>query len=170
MTKLWIWIFLPKINDLWWVSYLHWFLLDFEFSRVKLQTCSRSLWKVFRSDPFIQNRSRSRSSLNHLRKRIKLSRWFWILLKILFLDIICDFLTVCLQFFSWNQSGQNQIRTEPLKFNDFFSAGEASSRGFWVHQQLPPQVGQAHPQRQQHPVKSIGRWWSGDKNNFFVTN
>ena len=34
--------------------------------------------------------------------------------------VICDFLTVCLQFFSWNQSGQNQIRTEPLKFNDFF--------------------------------------------------
>ena len=51
----------PAKNQWFVVSFIHWFLLDFEFSRVKLQTCSRSFWKVSRSDPFIQNRSRSRS-------------------------------------------------------------------------------------------------------------
>ena len=34
MTKLWIWIFLPKINDLLRFLYID-FLLDFEFSRLK---------------------------------------------------------------------------------------------------------------------------------------
>ena len=34
MTKLWIWIFVPKINDFMWFLYID-FLLDFEFSRQK---------------------------------------------------------------------------------------------------------------------------------------
>ena len=35
MTKLWIWIYVPKINDLLWFLYID-ILLDFEFSRQKL--------------------------------------------------------------------------------------------------------------------------------------
>ena len=89
-----IWIFVPKINDLWWFLYID-FLLDFEFSPkiVKIQ-----LFSIFDISVFDQNRDFLARKFNIFRYFFPLiqtstSSEFWILLEN-FSDIICDYLTV----------------------------------------------------------------------------